>query len=145
MKYICSALRWPNKRTKMVMFCWPELGYRRAAQGQRQRASCANFAFNRLIQFDHAVKGQPRIIIWKAFTDLVSLMLYTKIRPQVVLDCGEKDFKVFNHVRAWRQFWSTECDHLNKLCPHTHPPTKKKPHLWWFDKYSRSGFRQDIL
>ena len=47
------------------------------------------------MHFDHAVKSQPRVIVWTNLVDLETRMLYTKIQAQSFLGSGEKDFEVF--------------------------------------------------
>ena len=51
-------------------------------------------------------------------------MLYAKFQDHMISGSGEKDFKVFFYIWAWRSSWSCDLDYSYKL-------SKEAPHEIW--------------
>ena len=112
-----------------------------ATLAQRLQRSCLKFS----TIFPHKCMGQYRCIgkqtwprrkkvkvnmtiILATLVDLPSPMICAKIEPQGSIGSGEKGFKGFYHIWAWRPSYSMDCDHFKYL---SFPKPKEAPYEIW--------------
>ena len=57
-------------------------------------------------------QGHAKVITWIILVVLGSQMIHTEFQGHLLTGSGENFFKVFNHIGAWRPYWSCEQNYL---------------------------------